>query len=93
MTSLIAHNVGTYSLPLLSALATLDISFSNSSIAAVTFKDGSRRFALITQSYLSVKQFTDDPRRRKVSFNNRLARFRWTAFPSAFREAVTPNLL
>ena len=36
MTSRIAQRSGLYSLPLLSANATLDISFSNSSIAAVT---------------------------------------------------------
>jgi hypothetical protein len=68
------------------------MSLSNSSIAAVTLKEGSRRFALITQSYLCSKPLSDVLFNRKVSLSKRLARFLWTALPKAFREAVTPSL-
>src|SRR2546423_11448728 len=78
---------------LLSSLATLKTRLSNSSIAADTLKVGSCRFALITQSYFFTKLHSDDLFRRNVSLSNRLARFLCTAFPSAFLEAVTPNLL
>src|SRR6266498_422465 len=66
---------GCYSLPLLSSLATLETSFSNSSNAADTLKVGSRRFALITQSYFCISLPNDDLFKRNVSFSNRFALF------------------
>ena len=60
------------------ATPVLDVDFAN--------------FAFMTQSYFLDSSCKDSSLIRKASRISRLARLRFTALPSAFLDAVTPNL-